>query len=147
MRFIRPVLVLSVVFLSTSSWAQQSITVSPSGVAIQNGPQAVRVPNAPPPPLEPVASTYSITGMARTETHWCAAGESVSVSGQGHQVTLTGDCRAVVVNGQGHHVSIEGVGSIEVSGIGNHLRWQYALYGRKPSVQSSGVGNSVKRRR
>lgn len=136
---------LAVALFSVSSWAQQNITVDPSGVAIQNGNQAVQVHNAPAATPEPVPTTYSITGMGRTETHPCAPGESFAISGQGHTITLTGDCRSVAVSGQGHRITVEGVGAIVVSGVGNHVKWHHALDGRKPSVQSSGVGNSVKR--
>lgn len=89
-------------------------------------------------------SLYEIDGMNRSETHVCQPNEEVLVTGQGHVLSLTGDCRKVQVSGQGHTITVEVLGALELSGIRNTVTWGAALRGRKPTLRVTGIGNSVK---
>ena len=124
--------------ISIPALAQGKITVETSTgkVEVSNAPRAVEA-----------ATSYLIEGQGRSETHTCQPNEEVNISGQGHVVTLSGPCRKVLVSGQGHTVSVETVGSIEVSGMGSNVTWRTALSGRKPTIRSTGMGNSVKQLR
>lgn len=86
---------------------------------------------------------WFVDGQGRTESHTCAANEDVEVTGQGHVLTLNGPCRSIVVSGQGSVVTTDVAGSINVSGMGNKVRWKAALTGKKPKVSSSGMDNSI----
>lgn len=87
---------------------------------------------------------YEIDGLNRSETHACQPNEEVLITGQGHVLTLTGDCRKVQVSGQGNTISIEVLGALELSGMHNTVTWGAASRGRKPSLRVTGIGNSVK---
>jgi hypothetical protein len=72
-------------------------------------------------------------------------GETTRIDGMEQRLRLTGDCRTVVVSGTGNRVVIERVGTINVSGIGNEIRWESSLQGDAPRVISSGLKNVVTR--
>jgi hypothetical protein len=68
-----------------------------------------------------------------------------AVVGAGQRVRLTGECQKVVVSGSGNRVTVERVGSLNVSGIDNEVRWERSLQGDAPRVVTSGLKNSVTR--
>jgi len=81
-------------------------------------------------------------GAGRASTMACSK-ETTRLDGIGQRVRLTGDCRVVVVSGSGNHVVVERVGSLNVSGMDNEVRWERSLQGEKPRVVNSGVRNVV----
>jgi Protein of unknown function (DUF3060) len=72
-------------------------------------------------------------------------GETTRIDGMEQRLRLTGDCRTVVVSGTGNRIVIERVATINVSGIGNEIRWESSLQGDAPRVISSGLKNVVTR--
>jgi hypothetical protein len=90
-----------------------------------------------------VDGVWTVTGQGRSGTHACGPNEEVRISGQGHQLTLTGPCRSVVVSGQSNVVATDVAGSIVVSGVSNQVSWKAGLSGKKPKISLSGLGNSA----
>jgi Protein of unknown function (DUF3060) len=90
------------------------------------------------------APTASATGQSggRTSTIECTE-ETTRVDGVSQRVRLTGECQKVVVSGSGNRVTVERVGSLNVSGMDNEVRWERSLQGDAPRVVSSGLKNSV----
>jgi hypothetical protein len=80
----------------------------------------------------------------RTSTITCSE-ETTRIDGIGQRVRLTGECPTVVVSGSGNRVVVERVGSLNVSGMDNQVRWERSLQGEAPRVVSSGIKNSVTR--
>jgi hypothetical protein len=89
-----------------------------------------------------VASAQQSGGSGRTTTITCS-NETTRVDGVGERVRLVGECRAVVVSGSGNRVLVERVGSLNVSGMNNEVRWERSLEGDAPRVVTSGIKNSV----
>ena len=78
----------------------------------------------------------------RVKTITCSE-KTTRVDGMNQQVRLTGDCHVVVVTGSGNRVVIERLGSVNVSGMNNEVRWERSLQGDAPQVANSGLQNSV----
>jgi hypothetical protein len=83
-------------------------------------------------------------GAGRVSTIACSQ-ETTRISGAGQRVRLTGECRSVVVSGSGNRVVVERVGSLNVSGMDNEVRWERSLSGDAPHVVTSGIKNVVTR--
>ncbi|MCC6333742.1 MAG: DUF3060 domain-containing protein [Myxococcales bacterium] len=86
---------------------------------------------------------WTVTGQGRSGTHACGANEEVRISGQGHQLTLTGPCKKVQVSGQSNNVTTDTAEVIQVSGMSNQVSWKAGPGGKKPKVSLSGMGNSA----
>ncbi len=80
----------------------------------------------------------------RTSTIACSE-ETTRIDGIGQRIRLTGECPEVVVSGSGNRVVVERVGSLNVSGMDNQVRWERSLQGEAPRVVSSGIKNTVTR--
>ena len=102
-----------------------------AGVGVMTAAGMVRPASA----LEPQRSN-------RVKTISCAE-KTTRVDGMNQQVRLTGDCQVVVVTGSGNRVVIERLGSVNVSGMNNDVRWERSLQGDAPQVANSGLQNSV----
>ena len=79
-----------------------------------------------------------------TKTMECSQ-DTTRIDGVGERVRLTGECPTVVVSGSGNRVLVERVGSLNVSGMDNQVRWERSLQGDAPRVVSSGIKNTVTR--
>jgi hypothetical protein len=97
-----------------------------------------------PGPLSVSAGAQQAGDGGRASTIPCSK-ETTRVDSIGQRVRLTGDCRSVVVSGSGNRVVIERVGSLNVSGTDNEVRWERSLQGDAPRVVTSGIKNVVMR--
>lgn len=84
-------------------------------------------------------------GAAGRATTVACSQETTRIDGIGERVRLTGECRTVVVSGSGNRVVVERVGSLNVSGMDNEVRWERSLQGEAPRVVTSGIKNVVTR--
>jgi hypothetical protein len=90
------------------------------------------------------ATALQTADAGRTSTIACGK-ETTRVDSIGQRVRLTGDCREVVVSGSGNRVVVERLGSLNVSGMDNEVRWERSLQGDAPRVVTSGIKNVVLR--
>lgn len=88
--------------------------------------------------LAPLTVPVSAQQGGRTTTMACSE-ETTRIDGIGQRVRLTGECPTVVVSGSGNRVVVERVGSLNVSGMDNQVRWEHSLQGDAPRVVSSGI--------
>ena len=88
------------------------------------------------------AGAQQAGGAGRPSTIACSEG-TTKIDSIGQQVRLTGECRTVVVSGSGNRVVVERVGSLNVSGMDNQVRWERSLEGDAPRVVTSGLKNVV----
>jgi hypothetical protein len=95
-------------------------------------------------PLSAAAGAPQAGDAGRTSTIACSK-ETTRIDSVGQRVRLTGDCRAVVVSGSGNRVVVERLGSLNLSGMDNEVRWERSLQGDAPRVVTSGIKNVVLR--
>ena len=95
-------------------------------------------------PLSAAVGALQTGDAGRTSTIACSK-ETTRIDSIGQRVRLTGDCPAVVVSGSGNRVVVERVGSLNVSGMDNEVRWERSLQGDAPRVVTSGIKNVVLR--
>ncbi len=95
-------------------------------------------------PLSAAAGALQ-TGNAGPASTIACSNQTTRIDGVGQRVRLTGDCRTVVVSGSGNRVVVERVGSLNVSGMDNEVRWERSLEGDAPRVVTSGIKNVVMR--
>ena len=98
-----------------------------------------------------VLSAASEAGIERDvvggkETIECG-GQSVEINGASSDLTLLGDCPHVEVDGSSNTVHIEQARHIEISGMGNTVIWERGANGRRPSIETSGLGNTARQGR
>lgn len=120
-----------------------------------------------------VAATFSVLGLsagvaladkdfteAGDATYDCAADPVVNIAASAGTFTLTGECKEVNVNGSKLVITAADVGEININGASNKITlgvvaqiavngaknkvtWKKAKTGKKPTVSTTGVGNSV----
>lgn len=95
-------------------------------------------------PLAAAAGALQTGDAGRTSTIACSK-ETTRIDSTDQRVRLTGDCRAVVVSGSGNRVVVERLGSLNLSGMDNEVRWERSLQGDAPRVVTSGMKNVVLR--
>jgi hypothetical protein len=88
------------------------------------------------------AADIEMEAVGKKQTIQCQ-GQSVEINGSGNTLTLQGECPDVEVNGTSQTVYIEIAGAIEVSGVGNKVFWGKALKGDRPSIDKTGINNTV----
>ena len=86
-----------------------------------------------------------ISGMNHNHSYECK-GRSFSVEGTSNTVTLTGQCQDLRVAGTSNHVDVEGVASINVSGIQNQVTYERGVKDKPPSISKSGINNSISKK-
>jgi hypothetical protein len=84
------------------------------------------------------ASVIEITGSANQRT-LAAEGKNVVITGSAHQITITGKAGLVSVTGSANQVTIEECASIDISGMGNQVRYRRG----QPKISKSGLNNSI----
>jgi hypothetical protein len=110
-----------------------------SAVNVNAGSAAADAVGAP-----AVNGVWSVNGgQGLVQSHACAANEDVSVSGQGHTLTLTGPCRTFNVAGQGNKIVTDFAERINVSGMNNTVSWKAGANNQAPKVSVSGMGNAA----
>ncbi len=67
----------------------------------------------------------------------------VSITGDGSQLVLQGECPFVEVSGDDNQVTIESAGKISVAGDGNMVTWQKGINKAKPKISDSGANNLI----
>lgn len=121
-----------------------TVQVDPSGVTTTTSDDATVTTGARAATATSQDGVWEVAGQGRADTHACAANEDVKVSGQGHDITLSGPCRRVAVSGQGNTVTADEVASIAISGVSNTVHWKTAPKGKKkPAIKLSGLKNSA----
>lgn len=120
-----------------------------TGVDVKTGTNAVKVNTGAADDGDdgdddaPAGKGWIVQGQGRTEAHACKAGEDVTLDGQGHTITLTGQCRHLVVNGQGSKVVTDFAESITLNGMNNTASWKAGPTKKGPKIALSGMGNAA----
>ena len=83
-----------------------------------------------------------ISGVSQNLTHECK-GRSFNVAGTSNTVKLTGQCQNLRVAGTSNQVDVEGVATINVSGIRNQVTWERGVNNKPPGISNSGINNNV----
>jgi hypothetical protein len=84
-----------------------------------------------------------IDGKAQKLTKDCA-GLDVAVQGQGHKITLKGQCKALTVTGDGNTIVVQAAERIAVTGDNNTVTWAKKINNAPPVITQAGKGNKVK---
>jgi hypothetical protein len=73
------------------------------------------------------------------------AGQTVTITGSRHQLTLRGRCTHVVLTGERSTVRVESLGRLTVSGTGHRVEWEQGLDGKEPVIENQGLDSAVVR--
>ena len=86
-----------------------------------------------------------IEGMNQEMTLECTRG-TILVQGTSNTVKLIGECQTLRVAGKSNQVSVEAVAVIKVAGIENQVTWERGVNNKPPSIQNSGINNTVSKK-
>lgn len=89
-----------------------------------------------------VAQSVAISQSNLKKTFDCG-GQEASIVGSQNEITLTGECSAVIVKGSQNTITIEAVGTIRVVGTMNKVTWQRSTTPKGPKVTRSGLDNVI----
>jgi hypothetical protein len=139
----------------TTNAGTTGVKVNAQGVEIGAGGASVKVamPDVPTSVVEgrtalkqdrPAPTQLSnISVSGNVKSYACKAGEGVSIQSTASVYTLSGPCDTVRISGTGNSVTVAQVRRLEVSGIGNVVKWKQALEGASPIAVVTGTGHVV----
>ena len=84
----------------------------------------------------------AVSGDRGLSSWYAVNGRSVSVSGRGNRVTLSGPCPRLKISGTGNRVYVDSVRSVSLAGTDNRVYWRRLYAGRRPRVYGAGYGNN-----
>jgi hypothetical protein len=90
--------------------------------------------------------TWTLEASDSSYSYVCGGGDWVAISGKRNSLTIRGECSVVEITGSGNKISLESVGSINISGNNNDIRYARAPEGKtKPVIKNKGKANTIRR--
>jgi hypothetical protein len=86
-----------------------------------------------------------MTVTTKTKSYDCD-GKVYKLSAVKSDLTFSGKCEELIVTGTDNKIHVENVGKIKVEGVNNKITYGEGIDGKKPSIDNSGVNNTVEQK-
>ncbi len=71
------------------------------------------------------------------------SGQKLTVSGNGNEIKVLGQCSVLVVTGNNNTIKVKAVDRIVITGKGNTIVWASAIQNDIPKIEDDGKNNTI----